>query len=193
MTHPKGGRPAPFAGVKHPGGVLPADLLGTRLPPVGGTPPALPGAEPVPRTDSLQVFPWWERPPVGFQNVLTRSQGLALAGAIGATVQGPSFEVPSGYSWVIRGINIFVQSPTPAFNVQYILRVGQVTLGSPYGTFGRTADSVEVPFPILEYGVGPTTIDILIVNGSADAWTVGASFTGWIAPTVNCNRTEASQ
>lgn len=189
MANPQGRSPAPFRGVRSPGSVLPADLMGTSLPPQGGAPPSHADARPT--TQAIQIFPWWERPPKGFLNIWKKEQALALAGAVDATVQGPSIDVPAGYSWVIRGVNIFVQNPTASFKVKYILRAAQGALGDPYSTFGRVADSVEVPFPILEYGVGPTTIDILIVNESANAWTVGAAFSGWMAPTVNCNRTEA--
>lgn len=186
---PRGRSPVPFRGVQSPGSVLPADLLGTSLPHQGGVPTPSPGGRET--TQAIQIFPWWERPPKGFLNVWKKEQALVLAAAVGVTVLGPSVVVPAGYSWVLRGINIFVQNPTASFNVQYILRAAQSALGDPYSTFGRVADSVEVPFPILEYGVGPTTLDVLITNLSANAWTVGAALSGWMAPTVNCNRTEA--
>lgn len=141
------------------------------------------------RSEAVQVYPWWERPYQSSLNILPIAQGLVLAAGAGAMVQGPSIEVPNGYSWVIRGINIFAINTTANTNILYLLRFNQGILGNQYTTFGRVANSIEVPFPILEKGEGPGTLDVLIVNNNAfGPWTVGASFTGWFTPTVDARR-----
>lgn len=132
-------------------------------------------------TDARQIFPPWERPiPGKSRNFQPIVKSAALAAAAGATAQGPSLAVPNGYSFVVRGVNIFALNTTASFNVTYFLRFAGTALGEGYSTFGRVAASLEVPFSVVEVGKGPGTLDILIVNNNANAWTVGASFTGWL-------------
>ena len=144
-----------------------------------------------PDSASLQVFPWWERPPLGSLNYNAKGQGIALAAAAATEVVLCTRTCPNGYVWCVRGINIFAQLPNAQFNVNYILKANGTALGEPYGTFGRVANSLEVPFSILEQGAGPTTLELVAVNvdGLGGAWTVGGSFTGWFTPTVLANAT----
>lgn len=130
------------------------------------------------------VPPWWEYPWQSSFNFNAFVQGLTLAASSRITA-ACSVTVPDGSLWVVRGVSIFVDSPTPTFNASYYLVFNGITQGSAFQTFGRTASNLEVPFPILQTGIGPGTLQIDIVNNSAAGpWTVGAAFTGWTTPKV---------
>ena len=134
--------------------------------------------------NARQLLPWWEYPWENSQNFNAFAQQLTLNPSSTITA-ACSYTVPDGALWVVRGVTIFVQSPDPTFNASWFLVFNNVTQGSAFQTFGRTATSVEVPFPLSQIGQGPGTLQINIVNNSgAGPWTVGAAFTGWTTPKV---------
>lgn len=144
-----------------------------------------------PQSQALQVYPWWERPPLGSLNYLAGSVLTASLANVAATeLVVASKQCPNGYVWCVRGINIFVSSPTAAFNVKYILRANGTPVGDPYVTFGRVANSLEVPFSILEQGAGPTLLQLVAVNvDTGGPWSVAGTFTGWFTPSILADAT----
>lgn len=169
---------------------IPPNIPGThyRNPP-GGPQGAVAGGPPPAPVPAQQLVPWWEYPYESSQNFNAFVQGLTLAAGAGNTTgtdPAVSFTVPDGYYWVVRGVTIFVISPDNTFNATWFLRANGTIQGSPFNTFGRIANSVEVPFPLVQVGKGPSILDIRIVNNAASGpWTVGAAFTGWVTPVVS--------
>ena len=129
------------------------------------------------------VYPWWERPTNQSLDFATQQVPAVLAAVVNTQLILTTFTVPSGYHWVIRGVNLFVDAPTPLLNVQWFVRFRQNSLFAPIRFAGRNLANLEIPYSFAKRGSGNGVLDILVQNFAATGpWTVAASLSGWITP-----------
>ena len=132
---------------------------------------------------TFQKFPpWLFKPPSG-QDFLVLLDGLALPGVIGAEVQGPIIRLPSQYIGRFAAATIFVNAPTTALLIYFVLRVnGAPVPGWTLQTFARAATNLSIDFEGRVDMPQSCVMDVVIRNRAAVAFTVGAQITGWSWP-----------
>lgn len=129
------------------------------------------------------IFPWWERPTNQSLDYQTPQIPQVLAAVAGTRLTITSFVVNQAYRWVLRGVNLFVDGPTPLFNVVWEVRFREGLLFDPIRFAGRNLANLEIPYPFAKRGAGPGTLDIVAVNQAATGpWTIAASLSGWVTP-----------
>lgn len=158
-----------------------------------GPPPpeTLPGGGPVGAVPSVQIHPAWEfNPQNAFQFYLnqTSSQQSVVATQLpavaGATLLLPGlvYKPPASMYTVLRLVSIFIDAPTTATNVSWVVRLNQAPYpGFSFRTFPRLAANESIDFSVLLRDIPQnTTIDMLIINNAATGpWTVGGALSGW--------------
>lgn len=169
----------PFeTGLKSP--PMPADIRAARLPSRLGSPSDAPRPQP-----QALLFPWWERPTTNSLDFSTQQVRTVLAAGANNTALLTTFTVPAGSWWVLRGVNLFVDSPLTTFNVQWIVSFNGSPLFAPIQFAGRNLSSLEVPFSYALRRKVPGALTVTAVNqDGAGPWTVAASVSGWITPYV---------
>ncbi|MCP4902919.1 MAG: hypothetical protein GY906_38645 [bacterium] len=132
---------------------------------------------------TFQKFPpWLFKPPSG-QDFLELADGLALPAIIGAQVQGPIIRLPSQYIGRFAAATIFVDAPTTALLIDFVLRInGAPVPGWTMQTFARAATNLSIDFEGRVDMPQSAVMDIVIINRAAVAFTVGAQITGWSWP-----------
>jgi hypothetical protein len=129
------------------------------------------------------VFPWWERPTNQSLDFQTPQVPAVLAAVAGTRLLITTYVVNPGYHWVLRGVNLFVDAPTPLFNVIWLVRFREAQLFDPLRFAGRNLANLEIPYSFAKRGAGPGTLDILAINQAATGpWTIAASVSGWVTP-----------
>lgn len=109
----------------------------------------------------------------------------ALAGVIGTTVIPVTFSVPATFVGYIQIFGIYILNPTASQDVTFTLRINQ---GPVQGW-----DNIQFPpgvanFVVQNFGdlqvrlPDGATVDVLVTNNSANAWTIGAKIAGWYHP-----------
>jgi hypothetical protein len=93
--------------------------------------------------------------------------------------------MPPTFVGYLQIFGIYILSPTNAQDVTFSLRIN----GGPVQGW----DNVQFPPGVANFVVqnagdlqvrvpDGATVDVLVTNGSADAWTVGARISGWFHP-----------
>ena len=163
-----------------------ATVDGVSAPYIEGDPGGPPNAVP-----SVQVHPVWEFPPSNafqFYNNITSSQSsigpTQLPAVKGATLLMPEliYQTPPNMFTVLRLASIFVDNPTAATNVIYIIRINQAPVsGFTFRFFPRIAanESTDFEFVLRDIPQG-AQVDMLIQNlANTGPWTVGGALSGW--------------
>jgi hypothetical protein len=171
-----------------------AEVDGVSAPYLAGDPGGPPNAIP-----AVQVHPVWEFPPSNafqfYQNITsTQSIGLTLPPPLTTTAQLPAvagatlllpelvYVPPANMFTVLRLASIFIDNPTAAENVTYIIRINQAPVsGFTFRFFPRIAanESTDFEFVLRDIPQG-ATVDMLIQNNAnTGPWTVGGALSGW--------------
>lgn len=149
----------------------------------GGPPNAIP---------AVQVHPVWEFPPSNafqfYLNVTSTQSaigaGTQLAAVAGAQLLLPElvYVPPPNMFTVLRLASIFIDNPTQAENVSYIIRINQAPVsGFTFKFFPRIAanESTDFEFVLRDIPQG-AQVDMLIQNNAnTGPWTVGGALSGW--------------
>jgi hypothetical protein len=129
------------------------------------------------------IYPPWQRKLPSSVDFNQNEFNAALAGVIGATVVPVEFTLPPTYLGYLTVFGIYILSPTVAQDVTFTLRINS----GPVQGF----DNVQFPpgvanFVVQNFSDEPicwipdgAKVDVLVTNGSADAWTVGAKIAGY--------------
>lgn len=154
--------------------------------------PALDGLPMPPRAESAtgapfsrQVLPPWLVKLSTSTDFRQSNYTLALAAAVGATVAGPSFQLPKGMVGWLQVNEIYVLAPTAAstFSMQILINQGPVpgydNIVMPPGVaqFVRAGDedmAIRIPDGAL--------VSTVFTNLAAVAVTVGGLIQGWYHP-----------
>jgi hypothetical protein len=165
---------------------LPGDVVAKR---VGQTRAPNPKAE-IPRV--AQIPPFWQyKPPFGidfyFNTTAVLAAGAGSTVTLGRLAGGISqpLKITADYEGVVASVNIFIDAPTTAIDVDWQLRFNQspVPGWSDLTTFPRSANSISIEFSGTLQVPGNTLIDVQVVNNAASGpWTVGVEVTGWSWP-----------
>ncbi len=164
-----------------------AEVDGVSAPYIAGDPGGPANAIP-----AVQVHPVWEFPPSNafqFYNNITSTQssigaGTQLPAVAGATLLLPElvYVPPANMFTVLRLASIFIDNPTAAENVIYIVRINQAPVsGFTFRFFPRIAanESTDFEFVLRDIPQG-ATVDMLIQNlANTGPWTVGGALSGW--------------
>jgi uncharacterized ParB-like nuclease family protein len=95
---------------------------------------------------------------------------------------GLHYVVPAGRVGVIKTLQLFVDSPSPATVVRWQLLVGGIpvqglnnltVIGRAAASISQTFDNLAIIVPELQ------PVDVQIVDVDGGSYTVGAQFTGW--------------
>lgn len=132
------------------------------------------------------IYPPWQRKLPSSYNFNRNTYDSALAAVIGATVIPVSFTLPPTYIGYVTVFGIYILSPTAAQDVTFTLRVNSGPVEGwdnwqfPPGVANFVVQNVsDEPVCWIPDGA---TVDVLVTNGSADAWTVGAKIAGYYHP-----------
>lgn len=131
------------------------------------------------------IFPPWVYKLPMSQDFNVNMFSAALAGAAGATVIPVTFTLPPTFIGYVQIFGIYVLNPTAAQDVTYSLRIN----GGPVQGW----DNIQFPPGVANFAVqnfadlqvripDGATVDVIITNNNANAWTVGAKIAGWYHP-----------
>jgi hypothetical protein len=139
-----------------------------------------------PPEKAVQLFPWWERPLAGSQDIDVRLNTAALGAGPGITITpaGLFTQLQPGYVAVVRFVTLFVDAPTTTLDVDWILLIngGPVQGWDKMGSFPRSATNLSITKEGFVRVPAGGSIGIAIRNNEATARTVGAEYGGWQTP-----------
>lgn len=136
---------------------------------------------------TVQYYPPWIARPDVYQDFYFRTPlGTAVPPGPNTQIQPPSvvFTTAGAQRGVITSVTIFVDSPDPTTDLQWILTFsGTPVPGWTRGVFPRLAQSISVSWDQQAVRIRENTVvGWTIVNNSAAGWTVGVEFDGWLYP-----------
>lgn len=128
--------------------------------------------------------PWVYKLPMSVDFNVNNFSSSLLA-AVGDTVVPVQFVMPPTFVGYVQIFGIYILSPTTAQDVTFSLRIN----GGPVQGW----DNIQFPPGVANFVVqnfadlqvripDGAIVDVLVSNGSADAWTVGAKIAGWFHP-----------
>lgn len=131
--------------------------------------------------------PWTEKIGSVSRDFQVADYSMALAALAGATVTSTSliFTLPASQVGWLQELSMYILSPTALADVRYTVRIN----GGPVPGFFRipifpgaanfeVIDKVDLNVRIPMGG----TVDMIIENGNANAFTVGGRLAGWYHP-----------
>lgn len=128
------------------------------------------------------VYPPWVYKLPTSQDFNAEAYDAAIAAAVGATVTITSFQLPPTFVGWIQLFSLYVLSPTANQAVTWQLRIN----GGPVPGW----DNIFFPPGVANFGVrdfsdlqvrvpNGALIEIIGINRSANAWTIGGKVAGW--------------
>lgn len=116
------------------------------------------------------------------QDFLVQLKTAALANVIGTTVDTAELRLNAGEYGVVKVVEIFVNAPTTAINVNWALLVNDAPVPGfdNLSTFPRAAANLSIAFTGTVRLPPSARVRVRITNLAATGpWDVGAAFAGW--------------
>jgi hypothetical protein len=139
-----------------------------------------------PPDKAIQLFPWWERPLAGSQDIDVRLNTAALAVGPGLVIKpaGLLTQLQPGYVAVVRFFTLFVDAPTTTLDVDWILLINDAPVPGwdKMGSFPRNATNLSITKEGVVRVPAGSSISVAIRNNEATARVVGAEYGGWQTP-----------
>lgn len=106
------------------------------------------------------------------------------------TIPGATFAIPTATLGVIRSFSIYITNMLATTTVTWSLLVNGSPVAGYTGVsiFPRVAPFVGNTFDTFIRLQGPTTITVIYTNTDGGAYTVGASYSGWLWPMASDGR-----